>query len=272
MTSIARRGLELLKLGLDSILYRLYERRLWREIRDGIEKGVHPQHVALIMDGNRRYARAKNLPSILGHRLGREKLKEILRWFYDLQIDYVTLYAFSTENFERDNQEVKELMQLFEKSFREIVAHPEIKKRNVKIKVIGRTHLLPPRVQEAIKNAEESTQNDTEGPTLIIAVGYGGRAEMIDAIKLIARKIEKGEMTVDDINEVVVEHHLYTNGIPDPDLIIRTSGEERLSGFLTWQSAYSELYFADVYFPGFRKIDLWRAIRTYQSRQRRFGK
>ncbi|MFX1518230.1 MAG: polyprenyl diphosphate synthase [Promethearchaeota archaeon] len=261
-----------MKFNLDSILYRLYERRLWAEIKDGIEHGVHPRHVALIMDGNRRFARSKNLPSNLGHHLGREKLKEILRWFYDLQIDYVTLYAFSTENFERDEKEVKELMRLFEKSFREIVDHPEIKKRKVKIKVIGRTHLLPQRVQEAIKDAEEITQTEDKGPTLIIAVGYGGRAEMIDAIKSIAHKVESGEMTADDINEVVVERHLYTNGIPDPDLIIRTSGEERLSGFLTWQSAYSELYFADVYFPSFRKIDLWRAIRTYQSRQRRFGK
>ncbi|MFX1504530.1 MAG: polyprenyl diphosphate synthase [Promethearchaeota archaeon] len=261
-----------MRFNLDSILYRLYERRLWAEIKDGIEQGVHPRHVALIMDGNRRYARSKNLPSTLGHHLGREKLKDILRWFYDLQIDYVTLYAFSTENFERDEKEVKELMHLFEQSFREIVDHPEIKKRNIKIKVIGRTHLLPQRVQEAIKDAEEITQTAADGPTLIIAVGYGGRAEMIDAIKSIAQKVESGKMTIDDINEVVVERHLYTNGIPDPDLIIRTSGEERLSGFLTWQSAYSELYFADVYFPSFRKIDLWRAIRTYQSRQRRFGK
>ena len=261
-----------MKFGLDSLVYRLYERKLWRQIKDGIDQGVHPRHVALIMDGNRRYARAKKLPSSLAHHLGLEKLKDILRWFYDLQIEYVTLYAFSTENFERDEQEVKELMQLFEKSFREIVEHPEIQKRNIKIKVIGRTHLLPPQVQKAIQEAEERTQTEKKGPTLIIAVGYGGRAEMIDAIKSIANKISRGEMTVDDINEVVVERHLYTNGIPDPDLIIRTSGEERLSGFLTWQSAYSELYFADVYFPGFRKIDLWRAIRTYQSRRRRFGK
>jgi tritrans,polycis-undecaprenyl-diphosphate synthase [geranylgeranyl-diphosphate specific] len=128
------------------------------------------------------------------------------------------------------------------------------------------------KVQEAIRDAEESTQTNKDGPTLIIAIGYGGRAEMIDAIRSIAKKVQSQEITIDDINEVVVERHLYTNGIPDPDLIIRTSGEERLSGFLTWQSAYSELYFADVFFPGFRKIDLWRAIRVYQSRQRRHGK
>ncbi|MHA2223687.1 MAG: polyprenyl diphosphate synthase [Candidatus Hodarchaeales archaeon] len=262
-----------MKFGFDRVLYHLYERRLWAEIKDGIEEGVHPRHVALIMDGNRRYAQSKNIPSLLGHHLGEKKLREILRWFWDLQIQYVTLYAFSTENFKRSDREVKELMKLAEKAFRELIEHPEIRKRNVEIKVIGRTHLLPDRVQEAIREAEASTtRTDVKGPTLIIAIGYGGRAEMIDAIKSIGLKIEKGEMTVDDINEVVVERHLYTNGIPDPDLIIRTSGEERLSGFLTWQSAYSELYFADVYFPGFRKIDLWRAIRTYQSRQRRFGR
>ena len=257
---------------MESIIYRLYERRLWAQIKDGIDQGVHPKHVALIMDGNRRYARSRNLPGYIGHHLGKKKLKEILRWFWDLQIQYVTLYAFSTENFDRDEREVKELMQLAETTFREIVGHPEIKKRKAKIKVIGRTSLLPEKVQEAIRAAEESSSVEPEGPTLIIAIGYGGRAEMIDAIKSIATKVKSGKMTVNDINEVVVERHLYTNGIPDPDLIIRTSGEERLSGFLTWQSAYSELYFADVYFPGFRKIDLWRAIRTYQSRQRRFGK
>ncbi len=262
-----------LKFGFDRVLYRLYERRLWAEIKDGIDQGVHPKHVALIMDGNRRYAQSKNIPSLLGHHLGKKKLREILHWFWDLQIQYVTLFAFSTENYNRSDKEVKELMKLAENAFREMIEHPEIKKRNVEIKVIGRTHLLPDRVQEAIREAEASnTRTDVKGPTLIIAIGYGGRAEMIDAIKSIASKIKLGEMTIDDINEVVVDRHLYTNGIPDPDLIIRTSGEERLSGFLTWQSAYSELYFADVFFPSFRKIDLWRAIRTYQSRQRRFGK
>jgi tritrans,polycis-undecaprenyl-diphosphate synthase [geranylgeranyl-diphosphate specific] len=261
-----------LKLGLNALIYKIYERRLWAQIKDGIHQGVHPKHIALIMDGNRRFARAKNLPSHFGHRLGGEKLKEILQWMWDLHIDYLTLYAFSTENFQRDDKEVGGLMNLFEKTFRDVVGHPEIKKRNVKIKVIGRTHLLPVQVQEAIRDAEASTQTDKDGPTLIIAIGYGGRAEMIDAIRSIAKKIQSQEITIDDINEVVVERHLYTNGIPDPDLIIRTSGEERLSGFLTWQSAYSELYFADVFFPGFRKIDLWRAIRVYQSRQRRHGK
>ena len=261
-----------MNLKFDSILYKLYERRLWNQIKEGIKQGIHPKHVALIMDGNRRYARSKQLPSHYGHRLGRDKLKKILEWFWDLDIQYVTLYAFSTENFEREDEEVTELMHLFESAFKELIEHPELKKRNVKIKIIGRKHLLPTNVQEAIRKAEESTESDQDGPTLIIALGYGGRAEMIDAMKSIAQKILQNEMRIEDINEIVVQRHLYTDGIPDPDLIIRTSGEERLSGFLTWQSVYSELYFADVFFPGFRKIDLWRAIRTYQSRKRRHGK
>lgn len=261
-----------MRFSINSLIYRLYEKRLWNQIKDGIKKGIHPKHVALIMDGNRRFARAKKLPSYFGHRLGREKLVSILEWMWDLEIEFLTLYAFSTENLQRSDVEVQELMNLFEKTFREIIGHPELEKRNVKIKVIGRTHLLPIKVQEAIRDAEASTQTKTKGPTLIIAISYGGRAEMIDAIRSIAKKIQNKEITIEDINEVVVERHLYTNGIPDPDLIIRTSGEERLSGFLTWQSAYSELYFADVYFPGFRKIDLWRAIRVYQSRKRRHGK
>lgn len=255
-----------MKFGLDSVLYRLYEKRLWAQIKDG----DMPGHCGLILDGNRRFALQRKLPSFLGHHFGQEKLKQVLSWFWDLKIRYVTLYAFSTENFERPDREVKELMKLAEKAFREIAGHPEIEKRNVKIKTIGRTHLLPSEVQAAIKEAEESTSGN-DGPTLIIAIGYGGRAEMIDAIKSIAQKVSNKEMAIEDINEIAVNRHLYTNGIPDPDLIIRTSGEERLSGFLTWQSAYSELYFADVYFPGFRKIDLWRAIRVYQSRHRRHG-
>ena len=166
----------------------------------------------------------------------------------------------------------KILMNLLETTFHELVDHPELRSRNVKIKVIGRTHLLPDKVQKAISAAEESSKNDLSGPTLIIAVGYSGRAEMIDAIKSIAQQIKDEKISIDEIDEVLVEQHLYTDGIPDPDIIIRTSGEERLSGFLTWQSVYSELYFADVFFPGFRKIDLWRAIRVFQQRKRRYGR
>ena len=254
--------------GFDAFVYRLYQRRLWNQIKDGIR----PRHVALIMDGNRRYARAKNLPIHYGHQLGRKKLTQVLEWFWDLKVEFVTLFAFSTENFNREDKEVKELMNLFETTFHELVDHPELRSRNVKIKVIGRIHQLPVKVQKAIRAAEESSKNDLSGPTLIIAVGYSGRAEMIDAIKSIAQQIKDEKISIDEIDEVLVEQHLYTDGIPDPDIIIRTSGEERLSGFLTWQSVYSELYFADVFFPGFRKIDLWRAIRVFQQRKRRYGR
>ena len=254
--------------GFDSIAYKIYQRRLWNQIKDGIR----PKHVALIMDGNRRYARSKKLPTHLGHQLGRKKLIQVLEWFWDLKIQFVTIYAFSTENFNREDKEVNELMKLFETTFHELVDHPELKSRNVKIKAIGRIHLLPEGVQKAIRAAEENSNNDLPGPTLIVAVSYSGRAEMIDAMKSIAQKIKTNEISVEEIDEVLVEKHLYTDGIPDPDIIIRTSGEERLSGFLTWQSVYSELYFADVFFPGFRKIDLWRAIRVYQQRHRRFGR
>ena len=258
----------ILNFGFDAFVYRLYQRRLWNQIKDGIR----PRHVALIMDGNRRYARAKNLPSHYGHQLGRKKLTQVLEWFWDLKVEFVTLFAFSTENFNREDKEVNELMDLFETTFHELVDHPELRSRNVKIKVIGRTHQLPEKVQKAINAAEESSKNDRSGPTLIIAVGYSGRAEMIDAIKSIAQQIKDEKISIDEIDEVLVEQHLYTDGIPDPDIIIRTSGEERLSGFLTWQSVYSELYFADVFFPGVRKIDLWRAIRVFQQRKRRFGR
>jgi len=258
----------ILNFGFDLLVYKLYQRRLWNQIKEGIR----PRHVALIMDGNRRYARAKKLPSHYGHKLGRKKLTQVLEWFWDLNIEYVTIFAFSSENFNREDKEVSELMQLFETTFHELVDHPELQSRNVKIKVIGRIHSLPDKLQKAIRAAEESSQNDNPGPTLIIAVGYSGRDEMIDAMKLIAQEIKDGKITVDEIDEVLVEQHLYTGGIPDPDIIIRTSGEERLSGFLTWQSVYSELYFTDVFFPGFRKIDLWRAIRVFQQRKRRYGR
>ena len=173
----------ILNFGFDALVYKLYERRLWNQIKEG----TRPKHVALIMDGNRRYARAKNLPGHYGHQLGRKKLTQVLNWFWELRVEYVTLFAFSTENLSREDKEVKELMKLFETSFRELVDHPELKSRNVKIKVIGRIHSLPIEVQKAISAAEESSKNDLPGPTLIIAVGYSGRAEMIDAIKSIAQ-------------------------------------------------------------------------------------
>ncbi|MHA2294779.1 MAG: polyprenyl diphosphate synthase [Candidatus Hodarchaeales archaeon] len=251
-------------------VYRLYESRLHRQIK----KGPFPDHIALIMDGNRRFAVTRNLRPKLGHRHGTEKLKEIVRWCYDLDVHVLTIFAFSSENFERPKEEIEELMKLFRTNFKLLSEDKHVHEKGVKIKAIGRLHLLPEDVQFSIKQAEEATKM-YEKRLLQVAIGYGGRQELVDAIKGIVKEIDGdggiNETNIDKIDESLVEKYLYTSGVPDPDLIIRTSGEERLSGFLIWQSAYSELYFADVFFPGLRKIDFWRAIRMYQKRERRFG-
>jgi len=252
---------------VQSLLSAVYEKILWRQIKDG----KMPEHLAVILDGNRRFARQLGLDVWVGHRYGAEKVRDFLEWAWDAGIKIVTLYAFSTENFMRSKKEVDEIMKLAEEKFEEILREAKIHKYRVRIKAIGRIHLLPKRVQEAIRRAEEATKHYDKF-LLNIAIGYGGRAEIVDAIKEIAKKVKSGEIDVEDIDEKLIEKHLYTSGIPDPSLIIRTSGEERLSGFLLWQSAYSELYFCDVFWPAMRKIDFWRALRTYQMRERRFGR
>lgn len=255
------------KFALSNFIYKIYEKRLWSQIKDGDK----PNHIGIIMDGNRRFARKLGLPPTMGHQIGVEKLKEILRWCWDLDIKYLTLYSFSTENFERSPQEVKELMDLFYKNFIQITKDPEFHEKKIKFTAIGRIDLLPQEVQDAIHEAEESTAQYSDR-VLQIAISYGGRAEIIDAIKNIIKDYDLKEIHPDDINEDTVANYLYTKDTPDPDLIIRTSGEMRLSGFMMWQSCYSELIFLDVYFPMMRKIDLWRTIRTYQQRERRFGR
>jgi len=250
-----------------SPIYKLYEKKLWRQIKGG----NFPKHIAIIMDGNRRYARKLNFTNVSkGHELGAKHLKNVLKWVYEANVEVLTLYAFSSENFNRPQKEVERLMELFRKKFLQIMKEPMIHKKEVKIRAIGRMSLLPADVRKAIDKAEKATK-DYDKKILQIAIGYGGRMEMIDAVKSIAKEVKENKIGVDDISEEYFEKHLYTSGAPDPDLLIRTSGEERLSGFLLWQSAYSELYFADVFFPAFRKIDLWRAIRTYQERERRYG-
>lgn len=232
-----------------------------------------PNHIALILDGNRRWAISHGLPPWLGHRKGADKVEELLNWCLELGIKTVTLYVFSTENFHRPKREVEELMKLFEECLERLLKDERIYKHEVKVKAIGRIHLLPPRIQELLKKVEEKTKNFDKF-YLNIAIAYGGRAEITDAVRKIAYDVKMGKLKPEDINERIIEHYLYTAHLPnpEPDLIIRTSGEERLSGFLLWQSAYSELCFLDVHWPDFRKIDLLRAIRTYQHRQRRFGR
>jgi len=250
-------------------VYKVYRR--W--LRMQIDSKVKPEHIGVILDGNRRWASARHMIPWEGHREGAEKVKQFLEWCIDLGIKTVTLYGFSTENFQRSKREVEELMKLYEENLREVLRSDVIHKNRVCIKAIGRINLLPERIQQLIREVEEATK-DYDRFYLNVALAYGGRAEIVDAAREIASKVKGGELSPEEIDEAVFEKHLYTSHLPqqDPDLIIRTSGESRLSGFLLWQSAYSELFFVDVYWPEFREIDLERAIRSFQQRQRRFGK
>lgn len=249
-------------------IYKLYEKWLWYQVKEGTK----PEHVAIILDGNRRWASERSLNPWIGHHYGANKIEELLNWCLDLHVKSITLYAFSTENFRRSRKEVEEIMRIAEEKLREILENKSIHKNKVRVKAIGRLDLLPKSLQEMIRQVEESTKDYNER-FLNVALAYGGRAEIVDATKKIAQKVKGGKLAPEEINEQLFEKYLYTAHMPkqDPDLIIRTSGEERLSGFLSWQSAYSELFFLDINWPDFRRIDLLRAVRTYQRRKRRFG-
>ncbi len=249
-------------------LYSVYE---WY-ITKNLEKDKMPKHVAIIMDGNRRYSKIQgNMSAIEGHKRGVDTLENVLEWCIDLGIDIVTVYAFSTENFKRNENEVKDLMQLFVDSFLSISTNKKIHKNEVRLKAVGRLDLFPEEVRDAIKDAEKSTEK-YDKRLINIAMGYDGRIEIVDAFKKIAYEVKKGKIDPEDIDENMINNNLYTAGLEDPNLVIRTSGEERLSGFLLWQSSYSELYFTDSLWPELRKVDFLRAIRSYTQRQRRFGK
>ncbi len=249
--------------------YRVYERWLWHQVKGG----KMPEHIAIILDGNRRWASERLVKFWIGHMRGAERVSKLLDWCLDMGVRCVTLYSFSTENFARPPREVEEILRIFEEKLREILSDERIRKNRVRVKVIGRIGLLPKKLQELIVEVEEATQT-YDNQFLTVAFAYGGRAEIVDATKKIAEKVKRGELPIEEIDESVFEKFLYTAYMPtpDPDLIIRTSGEERLSGFLLWQSAYSELCFLDAFWPDFRRIDLLRAVRTYQQRKRRFGK
>ncbi|WP_409199408.1 polyprenyl diphosphate synthase [Methanobrevibacter sp. DSM 116169] len=251
----------------ENFIYRLYE---WYISKD-LTKENMPKHIALIMDGNRRYSKVqKNMDVSKGHELGVDTLEKVLDWSIDLGIEIITAYAFSTENFKRSQKEVDGLMRLFVESFKKIVSNERIHKNKVRVKAVGKLELMPDDVREAIKEAERATEDYNER-FLNIAIGYDGRLEIVEAIKKIAENVKENKIAIDDIDEDMVSKNLYTKGIDDPNLIIRTSGEERLSGFLLWQSSYSELYFCDSLWPELRKVDFLRAIRSYQERERRFG-
>jgi short-chain Z-isoprenyl diphosphate synthase len=254
-----------------SLLYRLYERHLLREVR------CHPmpRHIGLILDGNRRYAREIGLEDPLaGHRMGADKLEEVLDWLEELEIRITTLFALSTENLTRSPTELNGLLDLIEAKMRSVAVDPKIHRKGVRIRAVGQIDLLPASLQDAIALAEEATR-EYERFCLNIAVGYGGRQEITDAVRLLlCERDRRGDSLACAAEEITPEEigkYLYTYDLPDPELIIRTSGEVRLSGFLLWQSVYSEFYFCDTYWPAFRRVDLLRAIRSYQQRKRRFG-
>jgi tritrans,polycis-undecaprenyl-diphosphate synthase [geranylgeranyl-diphosphate specific] len=248
--------------------YRIYENWLWQQVKDGVK----PEHIAIILDGNRRWATENDLNPWLGHMQGAETVENLLDWCLKFNVKFITLYAFSTENFSRTSQEIQEIMRISEDRFRKLLTDERIYKNKVHVKVIGRTNLLPEGLRQAIVDVENATAQ-YDNIFLNFAFAYGGRAEIVDAAKIVAGQVKDGKVELEDINEGLFEKYLYTSHMTkqEPDLIIRTSGEERMSGFLLWQSAYSELVFLDVYWPDFRFIDLLRAIRTYQLRRRRHG-
>ena len=252
--------------------YRLYEKRLEGHVSDW----VLPGHIGIIMDGNRRFARGLRLSSVSdGHRHGAEKLWEVLNWSYQAGVKTVTVWCFSIDNFERDAQEVEALLQLFEEKTLELAKHDEVHARQVRLRYIGELGRLPESLQQAIQDAEEATKDYT-AYGLNIAMAYGGREELSSAFRRYLQEQGANGKTpaelAQDFQPEAIEPYLYTSGQPEPDLIIRTSGEVRMSGFLLWQSAYSEYYFCDTHWPAFRKIDFIRALRSYNERHRRFGR
>jgi tritrans,polycis-undecaprenyl-diphosphate synthase [geranylgeranyl-diphosphate specific] len=233
-------------------------------------EGPVPKHLAIIMDGNRRFAANHGLLIEQGHLRGKDKLEELLNWCLEVGVRVLTVYALSTENLARPDDELATLMDLFRESFEKIAIDERVHKHHIRVRALGNRYLLPPAVQAAITKAEEATK-DYHDHIYNIAIAYGGREEIVEAIRGIARDVAAGRFPPEAIDPKMVSGRLYTADLPDPDLIFRTSGEERISNFLLWQSAYAELYFADVLWPGLTKIDFLRAIRSYQNRQRRFG-
>lgn len=251
---------------IGDIASEVYERLLM----DEINKKRKPVHVGIITDGNRRYAKQSGMSPNDGHVKGKDKIEEVLQWCLDIGIKIVTVYGFSTENFNRNEKEVDFLFHLIAKSLKDLMKDERVKKNGIKVKVIGEINLLPDFLRETIRETESFTSSFSNF-RLNLAVGYGGREEIIQGIKRIAQDVVDGKMKISEITEENFRNYLYDSSLPDPDLILRTSGEERVSNFLLWQSAYSELYFTDVNWPGFRKIDFLRAIYSYQSRERRYG-
>ncbi|MBE9044844.1 di-trans,poly-cis-decaprenylcistransferase [Pleurocapsales cyanobacterium LEGE 10410] len=234
-----------------------------------LDKNRLPKHVAVIMDGNGRWAKNQGKPRIVGHQKGADTLKDLLRCCKDWGIPALTAYAFSTENWGRPRTEVQFLMTLFERVLRRELQ--EMKQENVKIRFVGNLLDLPDSLRQEIDRSMADTQ-DNQGIQFTVATNYGGRHEIIQACRAIASKVEHGYLKTAQIDEELFEQHLYTQGIPHPDLLIRTSGEMRISNFLLWQMAYAEIYVTPTLWPDFNRVEFHKALATYQQRERRFGK
>ncbi len=227
-----------------------------------------PQHIAIIMDGNRRWAREKGKETSEGHRAGAENLEKIAKYCNDIGVKYLTVYAFSTENWKRSKDEVSALMILLKNYLKKFSKNAN--KENIRIKVLGDIEILDDGLKKSINEAVERTKNGT-GLTMNIAFNYGGRAELVNATKKIVEKVINNELSVEEINENIISNNLYTENQPDPDLLIRPGGELRISNFLPWQLVYSEFYFTDKYWPDFTEADLMEAIKIFNKRNRKFG-
>lgn len=243
-----------------------------KRLMEAVKKGPVPHHVGIIMDGNRRFAQVLGLADVgLGHVAGQERLETVLDWCLELKIKVLTVYAFSTENFSREDPERQLLFELFEHNFRKMADDPRVHKHKIRIRTIGHLELLPQEVQEAAHHVMDATRQ-YDGYHFNVAVAYGGREEIVQAVRQIAREVRDDGLKAEDITQETISKRLYTGELPDPDFIIRTSGEERISNFLLWQLAYAELYFADVYWPQLDRNEFLRAVHEYQLRKRRYGK
>ena len=250
-----------------NILYQLYERRLRAEL----ENGTLPRHVGVILDGNRRWARSIGTSASHGHRAGAGKIAELLTWAEDVGVEVVTLWLLSPDNLEgRDADELSELSQIIAGA-----VHDLAQQRRWKLRIVGDLSLLPADLARSLEEASE-TSGEVEGMSVNVAVGYGGRHEIADAVRSHLREAAARGQTIDEVAQTLTDaditDHLYTKGQPDPDLVIRTSGEQRLSGFMMWQSEHTEFYFCEAYWPAFRRVDFLRALRSYSQRERRMGR
>ncbi len=237
--------------------------------KDKLDKKNIPSHVAVIMDGNGRWAKERGKKRIFGHKNGVQSVRDVVEAAGEIGISYLTLYAFSTENWNRPKTEVESLMGLLINSIKKEAA--KLFKNNVRLLIIGDFTRLSSKVKENLFSLREKTKNNT-GLTVVLALSYSSRWEITEAVRLITEKVEEGEIKSSDVTEELIGNSLATSGIPDPELLIRTSGEQRISNYLLWQIAYSELYFTETFWPDFRKENFFKAIYSYQQRHRRFGK